>query len=484
MTAVSVWVPTAKQAEFLSAPEYEVLYGGAAGGGKTDALIIDVLGLKIRNGPDGCFDASWKNPAYRAILIRPSRTELNEVLDRCLKYYPMVDPGVKWTSTKFRFTFSSGAMIYFAYLKTDADKYQFAGQEFQYAGWEELTQHPSSGGYLFLKSRIRAPKSSFLPCFIRATTNPNGPGHEWVKSYFQINDDGEATNFVVEQHDGAGQTRRQRRRFIPAKVEDNPHIDEDYVFRLSDLDEYEHSALRFGRWDAPDGPALVFRDEVRMLINDNRLTMVPWDPTTPVNTFWDLGVSDATAIWFHQRIGMQDRFIRYLENRQKPLSFYAKILKELPYVYGTHYLPHDGNKRAITDLEMTPRRALEDLEVLPIRLVPISSVSMGIDKCRNVLASCWIDIHNCSEGWKALKNYQNKLTQAGNQSANPPRQKWSHGVDAFRMFAVGYKGDSRASYAERYHRPDETRLSRPLTRRELARQTVRNIFNPSPSDIL
>lgn len=242
-----LWQPTEKQAEFLAADEEEVLFGGSAGGGKSDCLLIDALGLQ---------QSALLYPRYRAILFRKTFPELRELIDRSQLIYPSVYPGAKYSSDTKEWRFPSGAKVEFGYLDTDNDRFRYQGREYQYIGWDELThlpphpdpesENPASLGYMFLLSRLRAPKDLPLKCYVRATSNPGGPGHAWVQARWRIPNDGSATRVPDEQ---TGQVRR----FIPAKLADNPHLSETgYRERLMLLPEAERKALLDGIWELPD----------------------------------------------------------------------------------------------------------------------------------------------------------------------------------------------------------------------------------------
>jgi len=124
-----LWEPSDRQAEFLAAGEFEVLYGGAAGGGKTDGLAVDALCLQ---------DEGIANPHHRAILFRRSYPELRDLIDRALAIYPQVDGGAKFNQTERVWTFSSGAKVEFGYLHADADRFRHRGRAWNYVGFDEL----------------------------------------------------------------------------------------------------------------------------------------------------------------------------------------------------------------------------------------------------------------------------------------------------------------------------------------------------------
>ena len=119
-----VWQPTPRQAEFLAASEDEVLYGGSAGGGKTDALVIDALGAQHR---------AVEQPEYRGLLLRRTYAELKEVVDRTQAIYPRVYPGSRYVEPDWRFP--SGARLEFGYLDRDTDVFRYQSRQFQWIGW-------------------------------------------------------------------------------------------------------------------------------------------------------------------------------------------------------------------------------------------------------------------------------------------------------------------------------------------------------------
>jgi hypothetical protein len=244
-----IWRPTAKQSTFLACPDHEVLYGGAAGAGKSDALLIDGLGLQ-QNAP--------LVPGYRAILLRKSFPQLRELVDRSREIYPKVVPGAVYVESAREWRFPSGAKFLFGYLDGDQDVYQYQGQEFQWVGFDELTHWASPAPYDYMISRLR----STLPgirCYVRATTNPGGAGHEWVKQRWAIPDEGGSTVQRLQLGD-----KTWVRRFVSARLKDNPHLaTSGYAEQLMLLPERERKALLDGRWDINDElPRLIDRQSV------------------------------------------------------------------------------------------------------------------------------------------------------------------------------------------------------------------------------
>jgi hypothetical protein len=182
-------------------------------------------------------------------------------------------------------------------------------------------------------------------------------------------------------------------------------------------------------------------NELALARKQGRITVVPWEQKIPVNTFWDIGLNDEMTIWFHQRIGMQNRFIRYYENSGESFSHFVSYMQALGYVWGKHYLPHDGDtKRLGTVQNWTPKQMLEDLGLRNIEIVErIDRVQTGIQMVRDVFGSCWFDERDCDQGIKHLENYRKEWdTRLAVWKDEPRHDKASNGADGFRGFAQGY----------------------------------------------
>jgi hypothetical protein len=214
--------PTTKQAEFLALDVREALYGGAAGGGKSSALLMAAL-------------QHVNVPGYSALILRRTFRDLNQpdaIMARSHEW--LRGTPAKWNDRDKRWTFPSGATLTFGYCQTHADVYQYQGAALQFLGVDELTQWEERT-YRYLLSRLRKPKDptnplSKVPIRARAGANPGGIGHKWVGQRF------------IESTD-------PEHRFVPALLDDNPHLDaEAYIAQLDELDENTRQQLRFGRW--------------------------------------------------------------------------------------------------------------------------------------------------------------------------------------------------------------------------------------------
>lgn len=212
------------------------------------------------------------------------------------------------------------------------------------------------------------------------------------------------------------------------------------IMKLTDHNKYLHV------WEGECKAALegaIYGEQLKTAKDKGRITDIPIESSVAVNTFWDLGRNDTTAIWFHQRVGLENRFIDYYESRLVGLDHYAKILKDKGYLYGEHYLPHDVQVSELST-NTTRMETLENLGVKPIQVVPrIKALNEGIEQTRQAFSSCWFDKARCAEGIKSLKNYQYQYDEKYQVFRQTPLHNWaSNGADAFRQFGQGYNANA------------------------------------------
>ena len=224
------------QTEFLAAAETDVLYGGAAGGGKSYAMLVDPLRYAHR-------------AAHRALIIRRSMPELRELIDKSRELYPKAFPGCKYREVEKLWNFPSGAKIEFGFLERDADVYRYQGQAYSWIGFDEITHLPTEFSWNYLASRLRTTDSEIVP-YMRCTANPGGVGAHWVKNRYILPSEPD-TSFVGKD----GLTRK----FIPARLEDNPFLAMDgrYEKMLKALPPTQRKQLLEGNWDVNEGAAFT-----------------------------------------------------------------------------------------------------------------------------------------------------------------------------------------------------------------------------------
>lgn len=178
---------------------------------------------------------------------------------------------------------------------------------------------------------------------------------------------------------------------------------------------------------------------------EKRICRVPYDKATDVITAWDLGIGDATAIWFCQQVGQEYHLIDYLEHSGVGLDYYVRELKNRPYIYADHILPHDVEAKELG----TGKSRKEILSELGIKatVAPRLSIEDGINAVRLVLNRCWFDTEKCARGIEALKQYRTEWDEQKKIFLTRARHDWtSHPADAFRYLFTGLKKTAKANW--------------------------------------
>lgn len=184
-----------------------------------------------------------------------------------------------------------------------------------------------------------------------------------------------------------------------------------------------------------------YAEQLAAARREGRITVVPHDPRIPVNTFWDIGLNDEMAIWFHQRVGLRDHWIGYYEASGEPFNHYTTYMQGLGYTWGKHYLPHDGNRRAPgSEMLKTPADMLAELGLRDIEIIPrVLDVTTGIQQVRNAFHNYWFDEQACKVGLDHLSLYRKEWnTRLGVWSDRPRHDQHSNCADAIRQHAQGY----------------------------------------------
>jgi len=296
------------QEEFLSAGERDVLYGGAAGGGKSFALLADPLRY-------------CHNTNHRGLLLRRTLDELTELIDKSRQLYPKAFPGAKFRESKSTWHFPSGATIWFTYLDKDKDVTRFQGQAFNWIGIDEITQYPTPYVWDYLRSRLRSTDPELQQhLYMRCTANPGGVGGWWVKKMYI---DGTPENkaypafdldtgkpFVwPHNHEKAGQPLFYRK-FVPARLTDNPHLmaDGQYESMLRSLPEVERKRLLEGDWDVAEGAAFPEFSRTKHVVepyemptNWPRIRMADYGYAAPSCVLWG-AIDWDNNIWIYREL--------------------------------------------------------------------------------------------------------------------------------------------------------------------------------------
>lgn len=183
----------------------------------------------------------------------------------------------------------------------------------------------------------------------------------------------------------------------------------------------------------------VYAKELREAELAGRITRVPYDPTAPVHTFWDLGWADKVSIWFAQAVGFEYHIIDFLQDSQRTVESFLKILQSKSYLYGTDYLPHDASSTSLGAGGRTIEQLFRSAGRSPIVLPRIAVVD-GINAARTIFPNCWFDEAKCSEGLVCLRRYRYEVDpDTGMFSNKPLHDEFSHGADAFRYLGMSLR---------------------------------------------
>tara|TARA_Y100000114_G_scaffold156969_1_gene186330 strand:- start:3757 stop:5451 length:1695 start_codon:yes stop_codon:yes gene_type:complete len=296
------------QTNFLASPERDVFYGGAAGGGKSYALLADLLRY-------------CDNPNHRALIIRRTLDELTELVDKSKQLYPKAFPGAVFRESKAMWQFPSGATAWFSYLDKDKDVTRYQGQAFTWIGIDEITHYPTPYVWEYLRSRLRTTDPD-IDAYMRCTGNPGGVGGWWVKKMYidpaPANTPFAATDvetghpLVWPQSAPNGKAGQPLflRKFIPARLTDNPYLAEsgEYEAMLRSLPEVERRRLLDGDWDVAEGAAfpefsrgihVVEASQVQIPTNWLRLRAADYGYSAPACVLWGALDWDDT-LWIYK----------------------------------------------------------------------------------------------------------------------------------------------------------------------------------------
>ena len=307
------------QTQFLAASEREVFYGGARGGGKSYAMLVDPLRYCHKQ-------------KHRALLIRRTMPELRDLINHSQQLYSKAYPGAKWREQEKEWKFPSGARIEFGYAENLTDALRYQGQSYTWIGIDELPQYPTEDIYNFLRSSLRSVDPD-IPVYMRATGNPGNVGSMWVKNMF-VDPAVPNTKFDIDIKTPNG-VKQISRRFIPAKLEDNPYLmqTDDYYAMLASLPEVQRKQFLEGNWEAfEDSSFPEFNKDVHVIKpfdiprNWMRFRACDWGYSSPACCLWiaidfdnnlfvyrELYTQKVTADLFARKVleAEQGEYIRY-----------------------------------------------------------------------------------------------------------------------------------------------------------------------------
>ena len=375
---------------------YKILYGGRGGSkswGVARALLEMGLEKKLRVLCAREYQNSIKDSVHRLLSDQISEMGLSDFYE------------IQQTSIKGR----NGTEFTFEGLKHNIVKIKsYEGADIC---WVEEAQTVSKTSWDVLIPTIRKEESE-----IWATFNP------------ELETDETYQRFVLNPPPGAWvqKINYTDNPWFPAVLEE-----ERQYLKAKDMDAYlnvweGHCRLTL------DGA--IYAKELREAQDNGRICKVPYDQTKPVHTFWDLGWSDKTTIWFAQAIGMEYRIIDFYENRHQSINHYLKVLQERGYVYGYDYLPHDSRAK-----QLATGRSIEEIMIAATRkvqVIPNTSIEQGINAARTIFPNCYFDEEKCADGLQSLRHYRYDVKEDGQFSKRPLHDENSHAADGFRYLAL------------------------------------------------
>lgn len=427
----TIWRPHAgQQVRFMASPAWEALFGGAAGPGKTDCLVMEAL-------------RQVDNPRYNAILLRrvfPSLEAADGMIARSLRWYPSL--GGDYNFAKHFWTFPSGARIYFGQIQHESSKFLYQGTQFSFIGFDELTEFTETQ-YTYMFTRLRAPIGSGLREYIRACTNPGNIGHQWVKDRFItkgiVNNIRWFTNDPVkgDYEVPYGSPRSKSRAFYPAKLEDNPSLGDAYLTTLQmDSDAVQRSRLIDGNWDAEYTQGLVYSN---WSVQDNITVNAEYNPNRAVIWGFDDGFvygAGPGTLNFHPRVVLLCQVnelggINVVdEYAETGIADYKTTVDDM---FARGYAKPD-----VVYMDSSAAMAKGALWNMGLDIVPASmDVLEGIRNLRQMICNAdgmrLIKVHpRCSNLIYEMSRYRNNDTAQGRGGEPIPFKQDDHSCDALR----------------------------------------------------
>ena len=347
------------------------------------------------------------NPRYA--YIGPTYKQTKAIIFDYLKFYAGVIPGTKFNEQELSCTFPNGAKIV---LLGSENPDSLRGSYFDGIICDEYAQiNPR------LFPEVIRPALSDRKGFCYFVGTPQGMSNDFYAKY---------------QHGLKDKTWYTK----IAKASETNIVDEDELDAALELMGKNKFRQEFEcDWIAAIEGS-IFGDIIEKIENRGQVGRVPYDPTYPVSTAWDIGISDKTVILFFQQVGRAVQIIDYYESSNEGLPHYINLIKSKDYVYNNHYGPHDLEQREFTNGKS--RREIAYELGLRFKIVPKLSIEDGIHYTQLLLNRCWIDVDNCKKLIDALRNYHRKFNDTLQTFNAKPVHDWSsHAADSMRTLAVG-----------------------------------------------
>lgn len=397
-----------KSLEFLFTPaRYKVAYGGR-GGAKSWAFARTLLFL------------AWRNP-LRILCARELQGSIKESVHHLLaaqvnalgleSFYQVLNAEIRG---------SNGSSFGFAGLRHNINEIKsYEGADIC---WVEEAQNVTHNSWEILVPTIRKDGSEI-----------------WVTFNPQLESDATYQRFVLKPPKNA----------LVHKVNwrDNPWFNQVLRDEKDDLELRDPDAY-LNVWEGNCRVTLegaIYANELRECTAAGRICRVPYDERVPVHTYWDLGHSDCTSIWFVQKVGFEYHIIDFYQNRLQRLPHYLKVLQSRPYVYAVDHLPHDAEHESLAADSIDAQMKAAGRKTQIVRRV--EKIQLGINATRTVFNRLWFDQEKCADGLQALRHYAYKVDEHGQWSKDPNHDGNSHAADALRTLgeSVGLPDRSKQS---------------------------------------
>jgi hypothetical protein len=408
------WRPhPGKQTEvLLITPQqaFEILYGGARGGGKTDA-------------GQGWLLYDHEHPKFRGLVIRKNADDLRDWIDRARYFYAGL---AEIVGAQPEVRFHKGGIIRTGHLADNKAYSKYQGHEYHRMLIEELTHISTLNLYKKLIASCRSTIPELRPQ-IMANCNPDGPGFEWVRQRWGL--EGTPKDLVWTEDPDTGLMRV----FVPARLQDNPTLvdnDPNYVKMLNGLPDGLREAWRDGSWDDPQIEGAYYTLVLAQARREGRIKLIPHDPSLKVHTVWDLGIGAQLVCVFVQKTSTEVRIIDSWQGEGSDgLPEAAIMLQNRKYLYGKHFAPHDASKTE-TGTGKTIRQQAAALGI-DFQPVPNIGIADGITKGLMMFSRLYISEPKNEQLLSSLRNYRKKWDEQKLDWQNEPFHDWSsHFADA------------------------------------------------------